>query len=87
MMDQLTSSPSIIKSDKNYKQGNLVLLSPGDYINASNIQGNQAYTSLTGETQAILVELQGKHFKTNESCWSVLANNDLLIVWENHLRA
>jgi len=42
------------------------------------------FMSLPDPTQAILVELQGKDYRTNENCWSALVNNDLLLVWEKN---
>ena len=71
--------------ESTYRQGNLVKLSPGRYVKIAKANGDRPFLSLSGETQAILVELQGRDFKTNEDCWSVLVNNNLLLVWESHL--
>jgi hypothetical protein len=68
-----------------YGQGSLVNIGPGEYVKLSkSTNAGVPFMSLPDSTQAILVELQGKDYRTNENCWSALVNNDLLLVWEKN---
>ena len=69
------------------KAGNLVKLSPGNYLRAVVSIEHPAppFLNLEHETNAVIVDFQGKDNQKNLSCWSALVNNDLLIVWQDQL--
>ena len=63
--------------------GELVMLTPGQYIRIDGKYGSGPYTTLNSKTSAVLVEFQGK--TSEKSCWTVLASNEILMAWEDNL--
>ena len=63
--------------------GELVVLTPGQYIRVNGNHAEGPYTTLQDETRAMLVEFQG--ITSEKSCWTVLASNEILMAWEDNL--
>lgn len=70
------------------KPGNLITLSPGSYLrvheNSDSANSDGPFVCINDSTKGVLVEPQG--FDANSvACWLVLANDELLIAWQDNM--
>lgn len=69
--------------DSQEKKNQLVTLHPGKYWKVDELAvGNGDSVVLKRPTNALLLELQGRH-KDSSECWHALVNGQVILVWES----